>query len=171
MREVIGVIDLRLVDKDAVTTAYVTRIKAIGSGEHFGMVARYGWIIQHESIARISSKGVTSSYLQRNHPRRAVLPHQHERRRSRQGAQDFFRDDTRDAGMKLCSLDILLAAQWRGVNHNSCIAFTLHVFADIQYWRGDILLVEPVVEIEVFGKQAVGDGSEVDAVVNGAFEG
>src|SRR5260370_16800418 len=77
----------------------------------------------------------------------------------------------RDAGMKFCFLDIRLAAQWRGANHNSCIAFTLHAFADIQHRRGDILLVEPVVKIEVSGKQAVGDSSEVDAVVNGAFEG
>lgn len=99
MRKVIGVIDLRLVDKDAVATAYVTRVEAIGREKHFGVVTRDGGIIQHNHISRVSSKGVTAPLFQENGSGRCILTNQHQRGRRRQRAQNILGNETRDAGV------------------------------------------------------------------------
>src|SRR5450759_4862770 len=65
---------------------------------------------------------------------------------------------------------VLLTTQCRGLNHSPCISFTTNTLADVQNGRGNILLIQPIIKIKVFSKQAVSNASKIDAMVNGAFE-
>src|SRR5260370_1308167 len=45
------------------------------------------------------------------------------------------------------------------------------LFFDIQNGAGDMPLIEPRFEIEAGGKELPGNGSEVNSMIDGAFEG
>ncbi len=49
--------------------------------------------------------------------------------------------------------------------------FAHPLFFDIQNGAGDALLIEPRFEIEAGGKEQPGNGSEVNSMIDGAFEG
>src|SRR5260370_40352933 len=48
--------------------------------------------------------------------------------------------------------------------------FAHPLFFDIQNGAGDALLIEPRFEIEAGGKEPPGNGSEVNSMIDGAFE-
>ena len=88
MREIIGIIDLRLVHKHAVATVQVTYVEAILCGENLGMAARDRCIIQYNIVLQVSPKCVSLVTIKRNHLWCGVLSHENKRWRISWRTQD-----------------------------------------------------------------------------------